>query len=217
MSSDRQIAANRLNSQKGSGPKTPEGKARVGSNALKHGLTGKRVVLPDENPEEFDEFRLDLISSLDPQGTLEEFFAEKIVTDAWRLRRIPELEAALHARVHRRELIAEANAKVARYEITEQQRICLISDKIEVVPQDREAHDAAKRKRDELMALPESVVARAAYVLEKHANAFANLERYETALFRSLLRALHELERLQARRAGVNVPAPAAIDVDISK
>jgi hypothetical protein len=44
----------------------------------------------------------------------------------------------------------------------------------------------------------------------------SNLERYETTLFRSLTRALHELQRLQAIRAGERVPAPAAVDVDVS-
>jgi hypothetical protein len=44
---------------------------------------------------------------------------------------------------------------------------------------------------------------------------FANLSRYEVALSRSLLRNLHELQRLQAVRAGERVPAPAVVDVDI--
>jgi len=43
----------------------------------------------------------------------------------------------------------------------------------------------------------------------------SNLERYETTLFRSLTRALHELQRLQALRAE-RVPAPAAVDVDVT-
>src|SRR5256885_551006 len=43
-----QIAANRRNSQLSTGPKTDEGKARSRRNALKHGLTGEGVALPDE-------------------------------------------------------------------------------------------------------------------------------------------------------------------------
>jgi len=39
--------------------------------------------------------------------------------------------------------------------------------------------------------------------------------RYETALENKLYRALHELERLQRRRQGENVPAPAAGDLNI--
>lgn len=40
--------------------------------------------------------------------------------------------------------------------------------------------------------------------------------RYETMLERGIYKALHELERIQARRNGVNVPPPMALDVDVS-
>jgi hypothetical protein len=43
------------------------------------------------------------------------------------------------------------------------------------------------------------------------------LSRYETALERGLYRALHELERRQAQRAGKVVPPPVAVDVSVSK
>jgi hypothetical protein len=39
MSSERQIAANRLNARKSSGPRTTAGKSIVCRNALRHGLT----------------------------------------------------------------------------------------------------------------------------------------------------------------------------------
>ena len=49
------------------------------------------------------------------------------------------------------------------------------------------------------------------------ANAFSKLSRYETAIERSLYKALHELQRLQAARiAGGSVPPPAAIDANVS-
>jgi hypothetical protein len=35
-------------------------------------------------------------------------------------------------------------------------------------------------------------------------------------LLRSVFRTFHELQRLQAIRAGERVPAPAAVDVDVS-
>ncbi len=44
----------------------------------------------------------------------------------------------------------------------------------------------------------------------------SKLSRYETSLERGFYRALHELERLQARRAGRNVPLPVAVDVDLA-
>src|SRR5208282_5971088 len=44
----------------------------------------------------------------------------------------------------------------------------------------------------------------------------ANLGRHEAVLSRSLLQTLHELQRLQAARAGEYVPAPAVVDVNLA-
>ncbi len=41
------------------------------------------------------------------------------------------------------------------------------------------------------------------------------IQRYETTIERSLLKALHELERIQAKRNGKDVPLPAVVDVNI--
>jgi hypothetical protein len=50
------------------------------------------------------------------------------------------------------------------------------------------------------------------------ANAFSKLSCYETTIERSLYKALHELQRLQAARyANGNVSPPVAIDVDVSR
>ena len=45
---------------------------------------------------------------------------------------------------------------------------------------------------------------------------FTRLCRYERAIEASLYRALHELQRLQADRAGDAVPLPAVADVDVT-
>lgn len=47
-------------------------------------------------------------------------------------------------------------------------------------------------------------------------DAFSKLSRYEAAIERSLYKALHELQRLQAARNGGNVPLPLAVDADVS-
>ena len=44
--------------------------------------------------------------------------------------------------------------------------------------------------------------------------AFAQLARHEASIERSMLRALHELERMQAARHGRDVPLPVAVDVN---
>lgn len=99
--------------------RTAEGKARVGSNALKHGLTGKQIVLPNEDPEEFDTFRAGLLNALQPHDELEGSLAERFIIDEWRLRRIPVLEAAVYRRDRRDSIIANQEREVRQYEYTE--------------------------------------------------------------------------------------------------
>lgn len=45
---------------------------------------------------------------------------------------------------------------------------------------------------------------------------FSKLSRYEAGIERAFLRALHELQRLQAARLGRELSAPAVVDVDVS-
>ena len=49
MTSEKKIEANRQNERKSTGPKSPEGKAAVRLNALKHGLLSQQVLLPGED------------------------------------------------------------------------------------------------------------------------------------------------------------------------
>jgi len=167
MSSERQIAANRRNSQFSTGPRTANGKARTASNATTHGLTGNQIVLPNENPVDFDAFRTSLLDDLNPNGGLEQALAEKIIADLWRLRRVPLLEANLHRTSYESRPLDDAPTATT-------------------------------------------------WSLRNCSQTFANLWRYEVALSRSWSKTLHELQRLQAMRAGEQVPVPAAVDVDLT-
>jgi hypothetical protein len=94
--SESQIAANRANAQKSTGPRTADGKARSSQNAVKHGLTAKKgPVLPGEDPAEFETFVEALFEDLAPHGATEVLHVEHIATIFWRLRRVPHFEAAL--------------------------------------------------------------------------------------------------------------------------
>jgi hypothetical protein len=53
-------------------------------------------------------------------------------------------------------------------------------------------------------------------MLRNGLNKMQVLSRYEVALERSLFKALHELQRLQAARRGEAVPLPEAVDISIS-
>ena len=71
------------------GPQTPEGKAVVKKNALKHGLCAREVVIQagdgQESQEEFDHLLARLWDDLQPQGALEEMQVERIAVCYWRL------------------------------------------------------------------------------------------------------------------------------------
>ena len=123
-------------------------RARVASNALKHGLTGKQIVLPGEDPAEFDSFRSDLIVDLAPQGALEEILAEKIVADVWRLRRVPQLEAAFYWREDRRAKLEAAWERevIVRNRLNERGDEHPPTFPSKVLPDRREAHQAAVAK-----------------------------------------------------------------------
>jgi len=63
---------------------------------------------------------------------------------------------------------------------------------------------------------PGAVLEGMARSFARNARAFATLARYRTSIENSRYRALHELQRLQALRGGQVVPAPAAIDLNLS-
>jgi len=87
MATQAKILANRLNAQESTGPKTPQGKAVVSQNALKHGLAARHDVITTESQADFDLHRDALLAELDPIGPMESILADRIVSLSWRLKR----------------------------------------------------------------------------------------------------------------------------------
>ena len=87
------------------GPKTPEGRAVSRANALKHGLTAKTVLLPNENPDEIQAKADSWRQTYNPQGTAEEELVDQIALCSLRLKRIAAAEeTVLAAQFHGAEL-----------------------------------------------------------------------------------------------------------------
>jgi hypothetical protein len=97
MATRKQRAANRRNAQLSTGPKTPEGKAAVRLNALKHGLTVEDAVIFEEDREAFNDLFNTLLDDLLPVGPLETAFVHQIVMAQWRLARCRKLETGIFA------------------------------------------------------------------------------------------------------------------------
>lgn len=89
--SAKQIAANRRNARKSTGPRTPEGIAVSKMNALKHGILSREVLVYglhlQESAAELEALHQRFRDDLDPKGPLEEMLVDQIVTAHWRLRR----------------------------------------------------------------------------------------------------------------------------------
>ena len=89
--------ANRANAKFSTGPRTPEGKQRSSSNALRHGLTAQQALIPGDDPEAYKKFRDDFIAGLQPKGALELQLAENMAGMQWRLNRCRAIEQSILA------------------------------------------------------------------------------------------------------------------------
>jgi len=87
-----QIAANRLNAEFSSGPVTQIGKQAVSQNALKHGLTGKFNVAPNESQEDFDALLAGLMQAEEPDDQEELQYVQYMAEAAWLSRRAVRLQ-----------------------------------------------------------------------------------------------------------------------------
>jgi hypothetical protein len=91
------------------GPKTAAGKARVGLNALTHGVSSARMVVPGESATEWEEFRGAMVEALAPTGPVELALAERVAAAVWRLRRVAAYETAA---ITERQHLATASARL---------------------------------------------------------------------------------------------------------
>jgi hypothetical protein len=180
MSTETQINANRLNAQRSTGPRTPEGKAKVSQNAVTHGLTALRPVLANENPEEYTLFRDDFFRHYAPVGILEETLAQRAADSFWRLQRAQDYETAVL-----NTLITEARSKTQT------------EARIETLTKARSASDGiSSDASNDLLGQVLLDDFRQTHCLEK-------VQKYEMAIERSFFRTLKELRRLQSHRLKV--------------
>ena len=212
MTTKRQIAANRRNARRSTGPKTAAGKAASSANALRHGLAAARaVVLPDEDADAYERLRQGVIADLDPAGALQEALAQRIVVLLWRLDRAARLEAELfvHGRlaVQRKEVVASA--------VRESAASGLAAMLGEADGRRREAHFQAKRAIDaDIRAQAPS--AQVLVEREESAKTFDRLARHEGTLQRALNRTLDDFRglRREAEAASAGAAPPEAASAE---
>ncbi len=75
MATGKQIEANKKNALMSTGPRTPEGKALISQNAIRHGIFTRDLIIPTgdgkEDEQEYRELLDGLIISLNPVGQME--------------------------------------------------------------------------------------------------------------------------------------------------
>ncbi|MFN0169280.1 MAG: hypothetical protein ACKV22_22895 [Bryobacteraceae bacterium] len=87
--------ANRANSRKSTGPKTPAGKVRSSQNALRHGLASRQIVLNTEDETAFQALYAEFTDEYQPSDATERVLVQQVAIAAWRLQRIQTLETVL--------------------------------------------------------------------------------------------------------------------------
>ena len=96
MTTEKQIAANRLNALQSTGPQSEDGKYRASQNAIKHGVFSQELIIVKgdgrEDKSEFDCLLAELVEDLQPIGKMEALLVEKIAVNYWRLRRLMKYE-----------------------------------------------------------------------------------------------------------------------------
>jgi len=108
MATNRQIEANRRNSEHSTGPRSEEGKARSSQNALKHCLYAKDILLYWEDFDGYDAFRHQLMLDWEPKTAGEIIYIDQIVQSYFLSRRaISFMQDAYDASTHNGEPVSE--------------------------------------------------------------------------------------------------------------
>lgn len=84
---EAQREASRNNGRKSKGPTTPEGKAKIRFNAVKHGFSSQFAVIKGEHKEFYLELLDQLFAEFGPETTSEAFAIEEFAIYTWRIRR----------------------------------------------------------------------------------------------------------------------------------
>jgi hypothetical protein len=187
MTSFRQIAANRLNALRSTGPRTQEGKHQSRRNARRHGLTAETVIDALEDTQDYPGFEAAIISDFDAQTAVQRELVLRLASLLWRLRRIISIETDMF----------QIQAEILRDRGDDVSRGC---NEFQV----QAADDTICDGPDQLNAAPVSMSARALTVSflrlgNLDNGAFERLGRYKAALWKQAAQTLFLLQSIRHR------------------
>ncbi len=93
--SEKRLRANRANAARSTGPVTAGGKARVASNAIRHGFLAKQILIGNESAENFQTLCDMIVRRFEPVDDFEFNLVEELAASYWRLRRSWALETEM--------------------------------------------------------------------------------------------------------------------------
>jgi hypothetical protein len=162
--------------KRGGGPKTPEGKARVRRNPIKHGVLAQTPVIPlVEREEDWRRLREGMFEYFRVEGAMEEALADRIAGIIWRLYRAVRFESE----------------SINRY--------------LHDVPRDWRLSERLSGRESPTEVMEEAVAEMDAMLMARLLPGEETLEkvmRYETRLHRFLLQSVHQLVLLKGMRRG---------------
>lgn len=109
MASPKQVAANRENANRSTGPKSPAGKSRSRRNSLKHGLLSRELVVLWEDDREYHKLLNALVADHCPEGATEVLLVEQLAVATWKLSRLTGIESAVMNRQFESFLVSGLN------------------------------------------------------------------------------------------------------------
>jgi hypothetical protein len=175
--SPEQLAANRANAARSTGPRTPEGKLRSSQNARKHGFTASSfAIVRLEDLNEVAHLREDLVNLYQPVNSQELFAVERIALAQQAILRAARLEAGFFSLC-----LGES------FDTSGQFRMPMNSQ----LSADIEVSQAQNRNY---------LLGDGFHRLIRQNNSFALLLRYQAQAERQYRRAIEEFERLKALR-----------------
>jgi hypothetical protein len=95
MASQKQLAANRLNAQKSTGPRSAEGKAHSSMNALKTGIDARSQTIPGEPISQLEDLTGDYYQRFCPTTPEQRMLVDTLVDCEWLLRRFRRVEGQM--------------------------------------------------------------------------------------------------------------------------
>jgi len=162
--------------KRGGGPKTPEGKAAVRRNPIKHAVLAQTPVIPlVEREEDWRRLREGVFEYFQVEGAMEEALADRIAGIIWRLYRVVRFESE----------------SINRY--------------LHDVPKDWRLSERLSRRESRTEVTEEAVAEMDAMLMARLLPGEETLEkvmRYETRLHRFLLQSVHQLVLMKGLRRG---------------